>query len=434
MTMGFRGEALAALASVARLELKTSDGKESTRVVASGGEIISVGICARNRGTSIEARDLFFNAPARLKFQKSPAACAAAVLKVVELLSLSHAEVHFRLHSNGKLTFEALPKEWKGRVEQIWGPLVHSLAFKGAGLSLTGLFGRPEEGKATRSSQVLFVNRRPIVSPLIAKAVKEGFGTRMIESLFPVFVLFLELPSDRIDVNVHPQKKEVRFREEGKLFTTVQRAVASMFETQAPEIAPMPWDFTTSSALSISFPEAPALSFTESPPLPVKMVGRPLAVLGNYLFIEEENWILVDLPGAEARILFEGMNRETPSSQILLWPLEMEVDTPEGIVELLRPLGIEARPLSKRKIAIDALALEMKEYQAIEFVRRYSLERKLAVSVTKLCRARNRNYPFEEGAMIWEKLQQCMDRTYDPLGKRILSPLSKEELAKRFEV
>ncbi|HEX2583210.1 MAG TPA: DNA mismatch repair endonuclease MutL [Chlamydiales bacterium] len=438
VTMGFRGEALAALASVSHLTLKTSDGNESTKIVASAGVISSREVCARNRGTSIEARNLFFNAPARLKFQKSPASCAAAVLKVVETLSLSHSEVHFSLYSNGKLSFEANAKGWKERVEEVRGPFAHCLAFSEAGFSLKGLLSRPGEGKATRSGQTLFVNRRPIVSPFIAKAVKEGYGTRMVEALFPSFVLFLEVPPEGVDVNVHPQKKEVRFRDEGKLFSFLRKAVASLFESEVPEIAPLPWEFTH--ALPPSFAERegfPLLcGFSEEPFLPLKLPIRPLALLGNYLLLddrEEKGWTLLDLPGAEARILFEAMEREKPPAQALMWPLEMELDSPEQTAELLRPLGIESRTLGKRLLAIDALPLGMKESLAVEFIRLYRSDRKLAASLSRVCRGRSRKFTIEEGAMIWDQLQSCKDRVYDPLGKRIVSPVSEEELAKRFD-
>ncbi len=442
-TMGFRGEALAALGSVAKLELKTSDGNESTRIVASGGEISLIEACARNRGTSIEARNLFFNAPARLKFQKSAASCAAAILKVVETLSLSHSGIHFSLYSNGKLSFEAKAKEWSERVEEVRGPFAYSIAFSEGGISLNGLLSRPEEGKATRAGQTLFVNRRPIASPFIAKAVKEGFGTRMVDSLFPSFVLFLEVPSDLVDVNVHPQKKEVRFREEGKLFAFVRKAVSSVFESEAPEIAPMPWEFTKTPPTSFLDREiAPSFcGFSEAPSLPLKFLSRPIALLGNYLLLEQGGsegerrvWTLVDLPGAEARILLEAMEQEKPLTQALIWPLEMEADSPEETAELLRPLGIEGRPLGKRSLAIDALPSGMRESLALEFVRQYNSDRKLAASVSRVCRSRGKKFTIEEAAMIWGKLQSCKDRVYDPLGKRIVSSLSEEELAKRFEV
>jgi len=437
-TMGFRGEALAALASVSKLELRTSDGNESTKVVASGGEISSCGRCARNRGTSIEARDLFFNAPARLKFQKSAAASAAAILKAVETLSLSNCHVRFSLYSNGKLTFEAKPKKWQERAEELFGPLGHSVDFSEAGISLKGLLSRPEEGKATRSGQTLFVNRRPIVSPLIAKAVKQGYGTRMVESLFPSFVLFLDIPPDLVDVNVHPQKREVRFREESRLFTAICKAISSIFESQAPDIAPLPWEFTreipTQYLMHSEEPSFLQLAETAAP-APVfsfKIPARPLAILGPYLLIEDERWMLVDLPGVEARILFEAIKKEKPESEALLWPLEMEVEEPEEAADLLRPLGIEARVLGKRGLSIDSMPVGMRESDLVDFIRHYISDRALAANITRVCRARNKKFGLEEGAMLWEKLKDCSDSIYDPLGKKVVSEISKEELAKRF--
>ncbi len=431
VTMGFRGEALASLASIAKLELKTSDGQEATRIVSSGGEIVLVSLCARNRGTSIEARDLFFNAPVRLKFQKSSAASSASVLKTVETLSLSNPSVGFSLLSNGKLVFEARAKGWRERVEEVRGPFAHFLHRSEGGIGLEALLGRPEEARMTRAGQTLFVNRRPIFSPLIAKAVKEGFGTRIVESLFPAFILSLEVPPHLIDVNVHPQKKEIRFLEEGRMFSIIRRAVASMFEEELGSIAPMPWEFTE--VAPVSFVEPQSFIFFDQPTLPLKISGRAVALLGNYLLVEEEGWSLIDLLGAEARILFEGMTREKPALETLIFPLEISVESPEEMVELLKPLGIEARSIGKRSLSIDALPLGMKESIAVEFISHYSSEKKLAASIARTCRSRGRKFTFEEGTMIWEKLKNCMDRMYDPLGRRIVSPISYEELARRFE-
>jgi DNA mismatch repair ATPase MutL len=142
--------------------------------------------------------------------------------------------------------------------------------------------------------------------------------------------------------------------------------------------------------------------------------------------------LLVDLKGAEARILYEKMSKES-CPEPLLWPLEMDCDVPEETVELLKGIGIESRALGKRRLAIDALPSGMKETLAVEFIRHYSVERKLAASLTRICRSRAKKFSLEEGSMIWEKLQLAADRNYDPLGKRIASPLSEDDLAKQFE-
>lgn len=446
LTMGFRGEALAALASVSRLELKTFDGDESTRIVTEGGEIAQATSCARNRGTTIEARSLFFNAPARLKFQKSSSACAAAILKAVQTICLANPEIRFRLRSNGKLTFNADAKDWKERAHEILGPLTHEVNWSSPTFSIRGLLGRPEEGKVNRSGQTLFVNRRPIFSPLIAKAVKEGFGTRMQESLFPIFLLFLEVPADFIDVNVHPQKKEIRFREEGKVYALVRDAVSQAFKNQV-EIAPAPWDFQSStqvqefsrSSFDLSTWEKKMPSFVlEDAPLPLVINKVPKALLGNFLLIEDAPWILVDLKGAQSRILFEEIKKPNPLLQSLIWPIEMTVDPQQSVeemVELLKEASIEARPMGKRTLAIDALPTGLETENALEFVNQFSTganARRLAAALTKTCRSSAKKFSFEQASLIWRKLCTCQDKEYDPLGKKISIRVTEEQIAEFF--
>ena len=421
-TMGFRGEALAALASVSQLEIRTSNGNEAIRIAGSAIEPI-----ARNRGTTIEARNLFYNAPARLKFQKSQSACAAAVLKTVQSVALSHPQVRFRLFSNGKLTFDVAASDWKTRAREVLGAFPHELQ----GTSVRGLIGHPEEGKLNRSGQMIYVNRRPIQSPLISRAVKEGVGTRMQESLFPVFILFLEIASDLVDVNVHPQKREVRFREEGKVFSIVRNAVASAFQSiPISEPTPLPWEFThvphTPQPLPFMVHDAPLH-------LPLETEMRPKFLLGEFLLVEKISWSLIDLKGAEARILFEEMESPKPSIQPLMWPIEIQAKNPEELVELVKPLYIEARPLGKNRILIDALPASMEVSQVDEFLRLFGQERKLAAAITRTCRASAKRYTFDNASAIWRKLQGCKDKNYDPLGKKIVAEITEKELRRWFE-
>lgn len=439
LTMGFRGEALAALASVSMLELKTFDGAQATHISAQGGVIAKAQECARNRGTTIEARSLFFNAPARLKFQKSASACAAAVLKTVQTIALAHPEIRFFLRSNGKLTFQADQKPWKERAQEVLGSFAHEVEWAVSPLSIRGLIGRPEEGKANRSGQMLFVNRRPIFSPLIAKAVKEGFGTRLQESLYPTFLLFLELPADSIDVNVHPQKKEIRFREEGRVYAFVREAVSRAFGA-APEISPMPWEFQPPiypALSSFSAEYTPSTFVFQEAPLPIQMEKTPKALLGDYLLVEGDGWLFIDLKGAKARILFEELKKPHPVVQPLIWPLEIEVapnESVEEMVNLLQEARIEARTTGKRTLSVDALPEGIEPGNISEFVRQLAAEkgsRRLAAALTKACRVSSR-FSFEEAVLIWRRLSSCGDREYDPLGKKIAARITEDQIAEFF--
>jgi DNA mismatch repair protein MutL len=433
VTMGFRGEALAALASVSKLELKTSNGDETTRISAEG----DVGPVARNRGTTIDARDLFYNAPARLKFQKSASACAAAILKSVQAVSLSNPTVSFHLFSNGKPTFSAVAKDWKARVEDVLGPFAHSIKPIEGHVSIKGLLGRPEEAKMNRSGQMIYVNRRPIQSPLIARAVKEGFGTRMQDSLFPVFCIFLEIPSDLVDVNVHPQKREVRFREEGRIYSIVRSAVMSAFFEETFTPPPLfPWEFTQPTSSHTTF-EPQEFILQDSPiPLPFIAASNPKALLGEYLLVDQLSWLLVDLRGAESRILYDALISEKPAIQQLMWPFELQVkESAEELAELVKSLSIEARPLGPHSIAIDVIPEGIEVSQISDLIRTFTEEksdRRLASALTKSCRSMKKNYSFEEACLIWKKLQTCTDQSYDPLGRKIKVEINQKQLAEQF--
>lgn len=427
LTMGFRGEALAAIAAVSRLELTTSNGVESTHVASEGGAPAHKKPCARNRGTTITVRELFFNTPARLKFQKSPSTSAAKVLDVVQTIALAHPEVRFTLHSNGKMTFTARPADWRARIEEILGPFAHAIETP----TLRGLLGSPAEARATRSGQTLFVNGRPIFSPLIAKAVKEGFGTRIEERLFPTFVLFLDVPPDTVDVNVHPQKREVRFRDESRLFAVVRSAIASSFEVSAPALEPLPWSFSPAHPSAPTFVlndapwEQPSLTLAPTP-------SRPVALLGNFLLIDGDGWSLLDVRGASARIAFEALQVPSNASQPLLIPFEWPTDAPESLAERLQAMHLEARAVGKKTVAIDAVppGLELGDLEPL--VRELQAGRELAAAVTRATRARRSSMRFDEACAVWRELARCNDQSYDPLGKKLLVPVTNEILQELF--
>lgn len=410
-TMGFRGEALAAISSVSHFELKTSDGT-GTRVLAEGGKVVAVEPCARNRGTTIEVRSLFYNVPARKKFQKSQSANSSQVTKIVEILALAHPEVAFVL--NGK---EFAPSSQKVRIEEILGEHEHEV--KGKGIS--GFVAAPGKAMATRTGQYLFINKRPIFSPLLSKAVKEAFGTRIAEHAYPRFVLFLDIAPDMVDVNVHPQKREVRFRDEGAIFRLVQHAVESTFSPQNVFSEP------------ISFDLPPAFSFAESVPTPTYQeeeldfvfAERPLGVFGTYLILQRERLILVDLRAAHARVLFDSLKVEKGLSQALIWPLEIRLE-PGETGEGLHELGIECRVL-KRTLVVDALPPTLEAADFPTFFAEWREGKKMEQVTTEFCRKVKKSYSLDQAMALWRQAKGCL---YDPLGNVIAVEVAEEDLAK----
>lgn len=419
-TLGFRGEALAAICSVSHFELKTSDGT-ATRVLVEGGVIKTVEPCARNRGTTIEVRSLFYNVPARRKFQKSPSANTAQVTRIVETVALAHPEVAFSLIVNGKKTVDLKPSA--SRIEEVLGKFEHEV--KGEGI--LGYVAAPHKAMSTRTGQILFVNKRPLFSPLISKAVKTGFGTRIAEHAYPPFILFLEVCPESIDVNVHPQKKEARFKDEKILFQKVQEAVERAFSPSFIFTEPL------------SFDPPPAFSFLEEGPsvsqpvveekeFDLVFAERPLFVLKNYLFVQKEHLILVDLAAAHARLLFESLNKEKGLSQALMWPLEIPWEKgDEERVASLNEMGIECRLLN-RTLLIDALPALLDPIHFSHFLDSWKIKRRLDWAAGDYCRRLRKEYSIEEAFQLWRRVQTCRDFLYDPLGHRIWAPIQLEDL------
>jgi DNA mismatch repair protein MutL len=219
-TLGFRGEALASIASVAKVELitKLESDDVATRVVVEGGRLIDVKDAARDTGTTITVRDLFFNTPARRKFMRSEATENYHLTSIVTHYALAHPEIAFTLTNNGREVIRVSPaKDLRERAFQLFGAsLLESLLPVDGGrefvAKVTGFVSAPRERRTTRDSQYFFVNNRFVRDKTIAGGLLEGYRSVLPHGVYPVAFLFIEMPLEEIDVNVHPAKTEVRFR------------------------------------------------------------------------------------------------------------------------------------------------------------------------------------------------------------------------------
>lgn len=420
-TMGFRGEAIASIASVSQFSLTTSNGSVATHLVALGGRLLKNRPCARNRGTSIVVSDLFFNTPARKKFQKSIASSVAQVRKSVETISLAHPEVAFSLKVDGLSVFEVEAQPLATRIEAVFGPFDHEVK----GDIITGFFKGPHAAKPTRREQTVFVNMRPVVSPLLAKAVKTGYGTRLAETMYPSFVLFVNVDPQVVDVNVHPQKKEVRFADESKMFCKVEESVSRAFGE------------AVASAVSLSFHDsAPFRMQCESflpppepiPTLPFERVELGLFTMGPYLFLDEGGLIVADLRSAHARVLFESLQTPSKEAQALLFPLDVAIDD-ESFLHEMQSLGIECRLTSSKRMAIDALPPSLDAAQFPLFLSSWKEEaRRLERASQRFCRNLQKRYTLDEGIDLWRRLKKCRDALYDPLGNKIWKRIEQKDV------
>lgn len=232
-TLGFRGEALASIASVARVELttKTEDAAGGTRVTIEGGKMRDVKDAAHPRGTTIAVRDLFFNIPARRKFLRSEATESFHLTNLVTHYALAHPEIAFTLTNNGREILRVAPaNDLRERAYQIFGPeLLDNLLGVGGGHStiakVNGFVSAPRDRRTSRDSQYLFVNGRFVRDRLISRALSEGYRAVLPHGVYPAALLFVEIPLEEVDVNVHPAKTEVRFRRAAAVADAVREAV-----------------------------------------------------------------------------------------------------------------------------------------------------------------------------------------------------------------
>src|SRR5437868_3209024 len=232
-TLGFRGEALASIASVARVELVTpaEDAAAGTRVAIEGGRMRDVKDAAHPRGTTIAVRDLFFNTPARRKFLRSEATESFHLTNMVTHYALAHPEIAFALTNNGRETLRATPAaNLRERAYQIFGAefLENLLEVEGGHTSVArvrGFVSAPRERRTSRDAQYLFINGRYVRDRLVSRSLSEGYRAILPHGVYPAALLFLDVPLEEVDVNVHPAKTEVRFRRAAAIADAVRESV-----------------------------------------------------------------------------------------------------------------------------------------------------------------------------------------------------------------
>ena len=232
-TLGFRGEALASIASVARVELmtKTEVAAAATRVLIEGGKMRDVKDAAHPRGTTIAVRDLFFNVPARRKFLRSEATESFHLTNLVTHYALAHPEIAFTLTNNGREVLRVAPAgDLRERAYQVFGAeFLDNLLEVGGGheeiAHVSGFVSAPRDRRTSRDAQYLFVNGRFVRDRLVARALSEGYRAVLPHGVYPAALLFIEIPLEEVDVNVHPAKTEVRFRRAAAVADAVREAV-----------------------------------------------------------------------------------------------------------------------------------------------------------------------------------------------------------------
>lgn len=373
-TLGFRGEALAAIAAVSRLTLQTArrDEPAGTEITVHGGRLLDVKDAGCPPGTRIVVRNLFFNVPARRRFLRTEQTELAQVRTTLLPYAISRPEIGFRFVSDGREVFRLPPGETLAdRLAALYGPPVCDAlrpvdATRGR-VRVHGRVSLPQSSRADRSEQYVFVNRRPASAPVLQHALNEAYQSLLPRGRYPVVFLFVELPPEDVDVNVHPTKREVRFRRPGDVRDAVIEAIRAALgmpsvsfarsEDGAPSPAPPPKDDAppTWTAPSLSIPDLPptrAFVYPRWTPPPAD--GAPVSpppagdepsaaaelavrgaspwvwcrVLGQagglFVVLEtEDGLVLMDPHAAHERVLFDRLMREATAGPVAAQPLLM---------------------------------------------------------------------------------------------------------------
>jgi DNA mismatch repair protein MutL len=501
-TMGFRGEALPSIASVSHFVLRArARGSESgTEIRVNGGTVASVVEVGLAEGTVIEVNDLFYNLPARRKFLKSDAAESAQVSRLVTQLALAHPEIGFALTSAGRSVLKcppaASPRE---RLYQLYGDrsdLIDVMKAAG-GLRLTGFIAALAEQGPTRGPQNVFINRRIVKDRTIAHAIIDAYSQASIKERSPEVHLFIEMPPDAVDVNVHPTKAEVRFREQSMVHEVVRRALMDALGKSAiPQLQlsaessyarpitpalpgvlsggayPSRWQpqSTGTQTPVANDPEASETSVSSLSGLSASVSStgteiKPLIPLGQFrdtfiIAVDADGVAIIDQHVAHERVLFERVMERLSAgrleSQRLLVPLV--VDLPAAAHQALvnrhaelERFGFDIESFGATTVKVTAVPALLKTEDCskallaladdLEGLDRgapggdvqNALQR---IAATTACHAAVKaNYPltYEKMTHILDELRATAYSTVCPHGRPVMLRLTRREIEKNFD-
>lgn len=386
-TYGFRGEALPSIAAVARIEMVTRlHGGDAMRIRLVGGAEPTLGPASGPPGSTVTVGDLFFNTPARRKFLKSPAREAAVIAETVEALALAAPDVSFRLSNDGREVLWYPPERFGDRARRVLGSSVagHTLDLEATIPSgtLEGVLGTPQVAQPRRTHQWFLVNRRPVRSPLLARALAQAYHTLIPSDRHPAAVLSVRLPPQDVDANIHPRKTEVRFADERTLFEDVVREVRrALHRVPLVHVIPGagPHVLTAQRADvytgEIDRVEAPTAFAGTHEGVGVQTVRWPsIRVIGQlaHTYIVGESGgdlILIDQHAAHERVLYERLlairTRDGARAQGLVTPAVLSLTPAERTLldeagPAIHGIGFEAEPFGPglvRLTAVPAIAV-----------------------------------------------------------------------------
>jgi DNA mismatch repair protein MutL len=383
-TFGFRGEALPAIASVSRFALSTNDGESGTELSVTGGRLDRVADAVRQRGTTITVRALFFNTPARRKFLRSAASETRAAQDALATLALAHPDVGFLLEVDATTRLSVPPGQApEDRLASVWGrELAGTLIpveYAAGAFRLGGFVQRPGDAQPTGRRTQLFVNGRPFKDAFLVRAAEAGYRSAIHPGDRPSVFLRIEAAPQDVDVNVHPAKLEVRFRDRIGVERVVEEGVrhalgALVAAASVGDWRPLPAGTGGGGLSSAVIDElfaaagdltAPAGDGAVAAPEPLGFQAPLLQLFDTYILYEApEGLVIVDQHSAHERVLFEAVMAQLTGvdapAQRLLLPLTLELtdeelDAVEQHAEQLRRVGFEAEAFGGRAVVLHAV-------------------------------------------------------------------------------
>ncbi len=489
-TLGFRGEALPSIASVSRFRLSTRErgALAGTEVLVNGGKIEHVRDGGDAHGTQVEARSLFYNLPARRKFLRTENTEASHVEHQLHLQAIGHPHIGFVFVRDERVVYQLPPAAaLLDRIRDLCGSdvadeLIELPEQELGGISIRGFIGKPGVSRSSRAQQLVFLNGRAVENTTLSYALREGYHTALMKGQHPVTFLFLDMDPAAVDVNVHPAKREVRFRDGGSVREALVEAVRNGLESGRRD-----WTRSFSQAPPVAAPEpqrdliAPReqvalrrdwAALPIQPPAPAAESARPreperrddaqnfkiLGVLGK-LYVLMENaggLVLVDQHAAHERILFEELRRRMESQgvpgQRLLMPLTIQVSPRDADwlaqnLATLQRAGIGLEPFGAGTFKIDSLPQFMRGGEPAQLIRDVIDELREAsassstmrlgedVIATTVCRhaVKANDYLREpELVRLIQDLLRCDLPYCCPHGRPTMIQMSYAELEKKF--
>jgi DNA mismatch repair protein MutL len=494
-TLGFRGEALPSIASVSHFVLRTrARGTDTgTEIRVNGGTVASVREVGAAEGTCIEVLDLFYNLPARRKFLKSDTAETTQISRLVTQMALGYPEVGFRLMSGGRTLLECPPAAGlQRRFFQLFGERLDlvEVSKEAGGLRIHGYVAALGEHGPVRGAQNVFVNRRIVKDRTIAHAISEAYSVATIKERSPEVHLFLEIAPDRVDVNVHPTKAEVRFLEQSLVHEVLRRALGeALGQGRPPELQFVPLQAVPDEPRAMSIPgvlagamigsrwtpehdsvaspaaqlaAAAAAGSTERDPQISPAEIRPMIPLGQFrdtfiVAVDDDGIAIVDQHVAHERVLFEQvMERLTAGrleSQRLLTPIVIELSPAQrhalaAHAGTLDRFGMDIEEFGGESLRLSAVPALLQPAECEAAVRALAddlegLDRGARVedalrrvAATVACHAAVKaNYPLtlEKMRYILSELRRTAYSSVCPHGRPVVLRMSRREIEKNFQ-